>query len=178
MTDQTCRLCRAAIPQTTETYSECTRCQLRNSTASSRTIPERSSAFTKSRDYFLASRSLVGTVTSVLDSVDPIGDIVAIRESRATKYVYATLPLYSAGSVLGDVQPYLFTKPSLVWMAQHFGLTAIATQWAGSDVADILAANRSAAWATMLAPFVAGLQDVIDRERASSEAHVIYELNA
>jgi 2-polyprenyl-3-methyl-5-hydroxy-6-metoxy-1,4-benzoquinol methylase len=140
--------------------------------------------------------SMIGVLEHVQD---PRGLLTALQRNPTVKYLYFSLPMFSTTVYLEAVFPnvfhrqlsaghtHLYTESSLAWLAGEFGLESIGEWWFGTDMVDLLrdvqvslAANPQTSelvetWRQSFIPLVDTLQLEIDRQRKSSEIHVVFK---
>lgn len=145
----------------------------------------------------------VVSMMCVLVHLDLIGDAVAaMYENNAIRYSYQKIPMWSFATilesafpefrarVLGSDHTNVFTRESLAWLENKFGLSRVASWTFGGDVLDlqrkVLAAlgggQASERFVTRvqndLESLANPIQGVIDSHSLSSEIHLIWEFPA
>jgi 2-polyprenyl-3-methyl-5-hydroxy-6-metoxy-1,4-benzoquinol methylase len=123
--------------------------------------------------------------------------LAALQRNRHVKYLFISVPMFSPTVCLEAVFPnvfnrhlgaghtHLYTESSLAWVTKEFGFESIGEWWFGTDVVDLLrdvqvslVANAKTAqladrWRDTFVPLVDGMQLEIDRQRQSSEVHMV-----
>jgi SAM-dependent methyltransferase len=139
----------------------------------------------------------------VLVHLESIGDAVAaMRENKSIRYSFQKIPMWSFATileaalpefrarVLGSDHTNVFTRESLAWLENRFGLSRVASWTFGSDVLDLQRkVLASLAGGQASEGFVKRVQSdmevlanpvqyVIDSNLLSSEIHVIWKFPA
>jgi hypothetical protein len=123
--------------------------------------------------------------------------LAALQRNRHVEYLYISVPMFSPTVYLEAVFPnvfhrqlgaghtHLYTESSLAWICKEFGLESIGEWWFGTDMVDLmrdiqvtLGANAETAqltdrWQETFIPLVDAMQLQIDRQRQSSEVHMV-----
>lgn len=138
------------------------------------------------------------SLIAVLEHVqDPRAVLQAIRANTSVRYFYFSVPMFSASvfneMVFPNVFPrhlsmghtHLFTRQSISHFSKEFGFTPVAAWWFGTDMMDYY---RSVSVALEAGPCTSGIveawrdefeavldacQLAIDRERRSSQVHML-----
>ena len=125
----------------------------------------------------------------------------ALGRNLTVKYLYISVPLFSMGVFFEMVFPHvmnrqlsgphthLYTDSSLLYMEKEFDLERISSWWFGTDMMDLYRSvsvsltqeqdntKIESLWQDMFAPVMDSLQIVLDKNRLSSEVHILYRLN-
>lgn len=145
----------------------------------------------------------VVSMMCVLVHLESIGDAVAaMYENKSIRYSYQKIPMWSFATilesafpefrarVLGSDHTNVFTRESLAWLENRFGLSRVASWTFGGDVLDlqrkVLAAlggdQASEGFVKRVESDLESLanpmQRVIDSHSLSSEIHLIWEFPA
>lgn len=132
---------------------------------------------------------------------NPRAILAAMRANPKVRYFYFCVPLFSA-CIYGEmafpnVMPrqlaightHLFTRQSIGHFAREFGLSAVAAWWFGTDMMDyyrsvcvMLEGNPDTqpmvnSWKNEFEPILDGMQLVIDKQRRSSQVHMLMRFN-
>lgn len=128
---------------------------------------------------------------------DPRAVLAAMRSNSKVRYFYFCVPMFST-SVFGEmafphVMPrqlaightHLFTRQSISHFSHEFGLTPVAAWWFGTDMMDYYRSvavtlggepHKSGmvkAWSDEFEPVLDAAQLAIDKERRSSQVHML-----
>lgn len=144
---------------------------------------------------------VVTSVFSLEHFREPREVMRGLAANPAVRYLFLAVPMFSPTTVIEcafpDVMPrqlgpghtHLYTRSSLAWLFQEFGYRPIAEWWFGADAVDVLRCvamtllqeQKSSAlvdeWSRMMEPLVDELQSAIDRQKLSSEVHVMLTLD-
>ena len=121
--------------------------------------------------------------------------LAAVNQNKLASFLYICVPMFSPTVfnevVFPKVMPrhltgghtHLFTRSSLAYMEKEFSLERIGAWWFGTDAMDYFRSvlvsvpqEAAAMWQDMYLPLVDDLQLAIDKERASSQVHLVYRL--
>jgi hypothetical protein len=121
----------------------------------------------------------------------------ALRSNKRVKYFYFAVPVFNPSvfievaspdvmpRILGQGHTHLFSGKSIERLCAEFGLTVQGEWWFGANAFDIhrtvIAKLRAGgakpaaeqAWNDMMLPIIDDLQLVFDRQKLSSEVHVL-----
>ena len=142
--------------------------------------------------------SSVVSMIGVLEHLrNPRELLAALQRNRQVEYIYLSVPMFSPTVFLEAVFPnvfhrqlgaghtHLYTESSLVWMCREFGLESLGEWWFGTDMVDLLrsvqvslesseqTAQLADKWREVFIPLVDAMQLQIDRQRQSSEVHMV-----
>jgi len=144
---------------------------------------------------------VVTSVFSLEHFREPREVMRSLAANPAVRYLFIAVPMFSPTTVIEcafpDVMPrqlgpghtHLYTRSSLAWLFREFGYRPIAEWWFGADAVDVLRCvamtllreHKSNAladeWSRMMEPLVDELQLAIDRQKLSSEVHVMLTLD-
>lgn len=147
------------------------------------------------------ARADVLSMIGVLEHVrNPRGVLSAVRANPHLRYLYISVPLFSASVAIEALFPsifprqlsgahtHLFTEASLQHMAREFGMESVAEWWFGTDMTDLLRSfvvhleqtpeveglRRFAE--EQFKPIVDDLQMAMDSRRLSSEVHMLLKV--
>ncbi len=126
--------------------------------------------------------------------------LAAIRANENVRYLFISVPLFSPCVFFELIFPqvfqrqltaghtHLFTDSSLDWLCREFGMTRVAEWWFGTDMVDLLRSvnveltrqggGMGDRWIETFGPAIDDLQLALDRQRLSSEVHLLLEFAA
>lgn len=144
----------------------------------------------------------VVSMIGVLEHVqDPRAVLAALRGNPAVRYLYLSLPLFSASVLIEaafpDIAPrqlegghtHLFTSRSIAWMAEAYQLEKVGEWWFGQDVLDLFrsitltlqrnpeTASLAGALTEHMLPLMDSWQLEIDQARFCSEVHLLFRIS-
>lgn len=136
--------------------------------------------------------SLIGVLEHL---EEPRRVMEALRSNGQVRFIYLSVPLFSPcvaiESAMQEVMPrqlvarhtHLYTESSLDYLCQEFGLERAAEWWFGTDMVDLVRSvavsmskndcTLSERWLGMMEPLIDTLQMAIDRQKLSSEVHML-----
>jgi hypothetical protein len=142
------------------------------------------------------------SMIGVLEHVQQPREILkALQENGNIKYFYISVPLFSLSVFFEMIFPnvmnrqlsgahtHLYTKKSLEYMANEFGLTRVASWWFGTDMVDLYRSalvslphhgydeNIMSLWSDKFEHVIDSLQLELDEKNLSSEVHMLFSLD-
>lgn len=138
--------------------------------------------------------SLIGVLEHLQN---PREFLAAVARNKSVKYILISVPLFSPCVMVETVFPnvmqrqlsaghtHLFTQKSLSYLVQEHGLSIVSEWWFGTDLVDIFRSvsvelgrdQKTSAlmerWSDMIVPLIDEMQLSIDKEKMSSEVHML-----
>lgn len=120
----------------------------------------------------------------------------AIKRNPSVRYLFISVPLFSACVVLESIFPkvmprhlagdhtHLFTESSLDWICRTYGFERIGEWWFGMDMMDLFrdvtvtldSPNMTERWSNSFLPALDAMQSALDERKLSSEVHMVLKL--
>ena len=142
----------------------------------------------------------VVTMIFVLEHITKLRDFMsALRRNEKVRYLYFSVPMFSSSVLLEAIHPdvmprtlgrghtHLFTSDSIQFLCEAYGMRPVGEWWFGANAVDIFRTmsialqnldgtqDSAGSLDQMLRPLINELQLVFDRQRASSEIHMLTE---
>lgn len=144
------------------------------------------------------TRREVFSMIGVLEHLqEPRAALQAIRENKAIKYIYISVPLFSFSVFFEKLSPeifsrqlsgghnHLYTEESLHYMFHEFDFEVVGEWWFGSDMMDVFrhvevmmqksssSDKVRAVWQKSFGKVIDEMQLVLDERHLSSEVHMV-----
>lgn len=142
----------------------------------------------------------VVTMIFVLEHIqDPRGTLEALVRNPSIRYLLVAVPVHSPSCYFELLFPtvyerhlsghtHLYTDKSLRWLCDQVGLDILGEWWFGADAMDLFRSGRTRMhqlkqpeagmrdWEQMMIPLIDGMQEAMDRNKVSSEVHVVLKV--